>query len=322
MEASKSAVVICTKNRAAHVQRAYASVAPQASGRPIIIVDASEDDETARMCTKLQELYPDTTLLYRTATSPGLARQRNQGARTCAELGCDLVHYLDDDVEIEAGYFDEIERCFVSDERIVGVGGRAANPSPEMHRWFSAVFLLSGVHAYTVRRSGRPVLPQGADGAPRIYGRRPVRFLQGFSMSYKVSVVLNHKFDDRLEGYSYGEDRDFSFRVSNSALLMIADKARVRHLQATENRLGSRRLGYQVSLGTYVWVREQRHTGLSRLLCAWSIIGDAIRHCGAAWTGEPSPGGAPFDYARGALDALKVIAVGRASMEKLYGTDR
>jgi glycosyltransferase involved in cell wall biosynthesis len=308
-----SVILICTKDRPDWLGRACEAVARDRETATVVVVDASDDDATADRCKELLTAYPSLQIHYRTAIQPGLTRQRNQGIQFCSDLGVEIVHFLDDDAEILPGYLDAIEDRFRQEADLVCVGGRVQNASAERHPWFNSFFLLSGRYPYTVRSSGRVVMPQPSDGARRRFDQRPVRWLQGFSMSYRMSALREHKFESRFEGYCFGEDRDFAFRVSCRSRLTIEPRAKCLHHSAGQNRLNHRRLGLEATVMTYAWVQEQRSNGLSRIACLWSAFGDLLRHSLAALTSQGPSRKDSVAHARGILEGLRIILIGKAS---------
>lgn len=299
-----SAVAICTRNRAERITRVGTNVAEERPRGPIVVIDASDNDTTEIRCRELTAAHPELELHHVRATRPGLARQRNEAVKVCGNLGVEVVHFLDDDAEVLPGYFDAIENRFAEDPLLGGVGGRVQNQRVEDHPLFNRVFLLSGKYPNTILKSGRVVNPQPANGASRSYGVRPVQWLQGFAMSYRMAVLREHSFDDRLVGYSYGEDRDFSFRVGRTWRLAVEPTAKCMHLRAQENRHDARRLAFESTVLTYAWVREQRGEGFSTAAFLWSALGDILRHALAAVTAQPGVAGDPSAYIRGVADGL------------------
>ena len=312
---TRSVVAICTKDRPDLLARVLGSVAADRPGAEVVVVDASSDDRSREVCEWARTADPRLDVSHFRATRPGLARQRNEAARLCDERGAEIVHFLDDDAVISPGYFDAIEACFGQDPRMGGVGGAVQNPRAEAHWRFNRFFLLSGAFPYTFARSGRVVNPQSAvpgQGAPRQRGQRPVQWLQGFAMSYRIDVLRTNQFDERLRGYSYGEDRDFSFRVGQQWRLAVADAARCEHRKAESARMDAERFGFESTILSYAWMMEWQDAGhFSRPAYVWSALGDVLRHLAAAATGQAAlSGGSPLDHARGVMRGLRTIVRG------------
>ncbi len=143
--------------------------------------------------------------------APGLARQRNQAIDWIRENQPDVevVHFIDDDSEVSPSYFDEINAVFAREPKVAGVGGVLVNhPTPRYVKAKSLFRLYSDVPG-RVLSSGQSTMAHYSDDVPT----RPER-LSGGCMSYRLSLIEGIRFDDRLEGYSIGEDLFFSYAVS------------------------------------------------------------------------------------------------------------
>jgi GT2 family glycosyltransferase len=132
------------------------------------------------------------------------------------------------------------------------------------------VFLLWSRTPGRVLRSGRNVV--GHRDAPP--WPRDVEWLSGCAMSYRLRHLDGQRFDDRLVGYSWGEDLDFSWRLGRRHPLPVARDARLHHLQSPVNRLARRRLTRLRTQLLHAWVREQ--DGLSVAAFWWSVAGEVL----------------------------------------------
>jgi len=61
---------------------------------------------------------------------------------------------------------------------------------------------------------------------------------------WKTATVAEVRFNDDFEGYSLGEDLDFSLRARQKGKLIMAPAARLRHLQPVGGRPDGFQLGY------------------------------------------------------------------------------
>ncbi|PSQ72022.1 MAG: hypothetical protein BRD31_01985, partial [Bacteroidetes bacterium QH_2_64_26] len=89
--------------------RTLESVAKQsgAAHRLVIVVDGSDHDDAERTAEVVQN-WCDEGLPFRHhcySGSPAGTRQRNAGVDLLPE-SVDVVHFIDDDVTLQAGYFD------------------------------------------------------------------------------------------------------------------------------------------------------------------------------------------------------------------------
>jgi len=264
------AVVVATKDRSQNLRSCLSCLFEDRPKATVIVVDASDGEETRELCQELGHI--SLNLLYHRASSPSLARQRNEGADICDELPVEVIHFLDDDTEVQPGYLDAIERRFMSDIHIDGVGGIDVERKAPRKSVFTWLFLLNGRGQSRVLKSGRNVAGQGPD----VKSPTNVEWLSGCTMSYRKRVFQSHRFDERLEGWSWGEDFDFGFRVSRSGRLVVEPEARCNHRTSPVNRLSRERLGYESTILLYCWVKEQRHNGMSLMLFWWSVAGEVL----------------------------------------------
>jgi GT2 family glycosyltransferase len=217
-------VVICTKNRPAAIGRLLDALLAQTVRLPILVVDASDSDATAREVARLRSRY-DRPLRH-VAAEAGLTRQRMRAVELLLP-DSHAVHFMDDDTVPEPEYVEALERAFERLPDALGVGGRITNlPAPKPG-------LLDRICLLAARQPGR-VLPSGYATlgllAPSTTAPVLVEWLSGCSMSYRVLAFAHVAFDTRMTGYSLGEDVDFGFRASRIGRLYVAPDARVSHV--------------------------------------------------------------------------------------------
>jgi GT2 family glycosyltransferase len=301
-------VVICTRHRAGELATAITAVANDRPSATVVVVDASEDGATKEVCENLDLSHPGLRLHYLGASRPGLARQRNEGIEFCRRLGAEVVHFIDDDTEVLPGYFEALESRLRENPHLGGVGAVIDNQPEVHHRWLRMIFLLWGPRPNSVLRSGRPVLGQFPNGR---HDAR-VDWLSGCAMSYRVSVFAENEFDNRLSGYSHGEDYDFGFRVSRGHPLAVEPESHCLHHRSARNRVDTRRLAYVGTVSGYVWAREQRRSGISVLAYWWSVFGELLLHSSyGLWKRDRSE----LLRCRGVVGGVRAILAGRASRD-------
>jgi glycosyltransferase involved in cell wall biosynthesis len=265
-----SAVVICTRHRPSELRSALRAVFQTRPTATVVVLDGSTDEATRDVCASLGKTLDGAGLHYVRAQTPGLTRQRNQAVSYCDGLGSEILHFIDDDTEVLPGYFDAIESRFLRDSQLVGVGACIENFPQLKYPLFRRVFDLTGKTPGKVLRSGRWVVAQ----YPGISEDIVPDCLAGCCMSYLTETCRQYRFDERLEGASLGEDRDFGFRVSRDRSIAIEPTARCVHHVSPVNRLSPYRSRREYAVLTFAWVVEQRQHGLSRLAFVWSLVGE------------------------------------------------
>jgi len=243
--------------------------------------------------------------MYRRASRPGLARQRNEAIGICRELGVQIVHFIDDDTEVSDGYFDAIERRCRTDPTAMGVGGIILNQQTVNYVTLKSFFLLWSHRRGSVLKSGRNILGQ----YPGTLATDPVEWLNGCSMSFRMSVFDEAMFDDDMQGYSLGEDYDFSFRVSRKHRLVVEPAATCIHHLTPTMRGSVRTHARQATEATHRWVIAHRELGMSPVAFWWSTLGDFLLRAGH---GVVCAKRESLQEAIGVVDGVAGIVRGRA----------
>jgi GT2 family glycosyltransferase len=301
-----SAVVICTKDRPREIEMSCAAADRASPDIPILVIDASTSNATRDVCEHfMRQSAISPTLEYRRASRPGLARQRNEAIGICRELGVQVLHFIDDDTEVSDGYFGAIERRFRTDPTAMGVGGIILNQLSVNYVTLKSFFLLWSHRRGSVLTSGRNVLGQypGTEATDR------VEWLNGCSMSFRMTVFDEAMFDDGLQGYSMGEDYDFSFRVSRTNKLVVEPGATCIHHLTPTMRGSARTHARQATEATHRWVITHRELGMSPVAFWWSTLGDFLLRVGH---GVIRAKRESLQAAIGVVDGVAGIILGRA----------
>jgi GT2 family glycosyltransferase len=192
-------------------------------------------------------------VIYSQKDQPGLTASRNLGVTL---TNCDLLYFLDDDVELLNDYIGNIERIFEQDVmlKIGGVGGVIVNDPPlttakKLRRILDRLFLVTGPVEGKVLSSGFCV-NFGSTGRA-FKGLTSVDFLAGGVCAYRRQVFEDFLFDEQFKGYGLGEDKDFSYRVTKVWRLVITPDAQLNHYESPKMRFDKKRLGYEFVLCRY-----------------------------------------------------------------------
>jgi glycosyltransferase involved in cell wall biosynthesis len=220
---ARFSVVIVTKARPEPLRRALLSVARELpDDGEVIIVDGDQMRTAEPPVRELQERFPGLDVRY-IASRPGVTLQRNVGID--AARG-DVVLFIDDDCRLERGIF-EVLACAYRDRAVVGVTGRVERRprdrlGPESHsrlRWLLVGAGRQGtMNSYGLRR---PIV--------NVAKARDVEYMFGAFMSARRYVAASVRFDETLNGYSLGEDDDFSYRLSRRGRVRYEPAAAVFH---------------------------------------------------------------------------------------------
>lgn len=260
-------IVICTKEREQCLKDCLDSVFRQ-TRQPdeIIIVDDGDLVESdivglvARHQIACQYLRKDT---------PGLTASRNMGVQYATG---DVVLFLDDDVILDPGYIVGIMKIYERDPegRVGGVTGVLRVSYRPGVLPFLRLFGLDARMPGAVLPNGRGVLVREGDISRPI----EVQWLSGCNMSYRREVFGTFSFDRRLGSYGWGEDRDFSYRVSKEYTLVATPEAALVHLENPEGRIDTRRFGFMETNYLYrFFAKNMPKRPMNWLTLGWAMLG-------------------------------------------------
>jgi GT2 family glycosyltransferase len=296
-------VVICTRNRPDELAITLRSVAEQsgAEERAVLVVDGSDEQEarrTAHVVTKsLDGKCP--VQYYRYPEPPAQTRQRNAAVELLPD-SIDIVHFIDDDVLLRPGYFDELTGVLARNSALLGAGGiiiESQNfPSSPSSSWAKRFFLLSARTPSRVLPSGRTTLPRPAEDD--VY---PAEWLSTCSSSYRLSVLKRHRFDPDVEGPSPTlHDLDFSFRVAQEGPLAIVSTATCIHRRSQSARRDFLSANRERVVRRYWFVTKNMDGPIHRLAFWWGVVGQFLAR---VFSSHPESASA----LRGLLKGIRVI---------------
>jgi GT2 family glycosyltransferase len=177
----------------------------------------------------------------------GSTFQRNTGIANLHPY-CDLISFLDDDVELHPNYLRNGCEFMARHPEIVAIsdGGMIANGTPKGE--------LSRSEAIRLVESARE------DTSRRFQLRKG---LYGCDMMVRRSVAEKTPFDTRLRYFALYEDMDFGARCARLGLLAGYAGCQIVHLATQASKCSARRYGYAHAMnGYYLW-RKGSQSALS-----------------------------------------------------------
>lgn len=295
-------LVVATGGRPAVLRRMLESVQMQDfCPAEILIVDASEDEETKVLIKEMCASFVRTTRLrWLRASARGAAAQRNQGV---AEASQSVIGFADDDVMLEQ---DCMARLWAALQSSPAVGGASAMITNQQYHdpgvATRLVYRLMGGGRgpdYAGKIFGPAVntLPADRDDLPEVV---PVGWLNTTCTLYRREALPDPPFAPFFTGYSMMEDAALSLVVARQWKLVNARTARIFHdtqpgkhkdnavqvaRMAVVNRdyvarliLGRKGVGYWSSLA--VWAAFQlaaQVIQIPRNPKAWGVIEGSIQ---------------------------------------------
>lgn len=220
--------IIATKNRARFLRRTLTGlVAQSVIPEGVIVVDASSDEETARLCAHEFSSAP-MPIRYVRALKPGAASQREQGIQMAATR---FIWFIDDDIVFEADCTRNLWGGFSAAD-VGAVNAMITNQSYQspgvLSRWMLRLLNGSSLPTYAGRVIGPAWnwLPENRPDCPEY---QSCDWLNTTCTMYRVSALPRPVFDPFFTGYSMMEDVALSIQIGKSYRLLNARLARIYH---------------------------------------------------------------------------------------------
>jgi GT2 family glycosyltransferase len=248
------AIIIASKNRPTNIRTALASIeSGQFKPTDVVVVDQSDTAYDLSDFPAARHIYDPSI--------PGLTAARNRGV---SEVDCERILFIDDDVALMPTTLGALQAAFSRCPDAVGF----QCDDVETHDAGRLSALLDALFERGFFSKRRRKTPTGIE----------VSWLGGFAMAYRSSLFSTERFDERLSGYCFGEDWEFSLRASRYGRLLVAEGAELHHYHSPVNRAGARTLCKMRWINYQYFFRKHRRQNLfDRLLLAWWKLGEAYR---------------------------------------------
>jgi len=265
------AVVIPTLNRPHDLTTAVRTLLEQTKlPEELIIIDQSPGDESeqqvrtlfaehAKQANQICLRYTRDTGVDSAAMARNVALDQNR---------CEVVLFLDDDVELEPDFVEELMVGYSEDSEITGISGIITNYKPGGYAARMWQWLFIRGPFYDERQS----LYHRADEL-RNSGRITVSRFGGGLMSFRANHIGGLRFDSNLRGTSEGEDVDFCLRLPANARLEIDPRARLIHKASADTRKDEHWIASVVRGNSYLYYRNWQGGLINRIAFAWLMSG-------------------------------------------------
>jgi GT2 family glycosyltransferase len=265
-------VIICTKNREESLSNCLESINIQSRIPDEIVII---DDGNLKF-NKLSVAYSSliNKFIYIKKNEPGLTASRNLGSVTA---NGDIIMFIDDDVILDRGYIEAIMNTFNNDpeEIIAGVTGVL-----DIHySWLVLAFLrFFGLDA---NKPGK-ILPSGIGILMRkgeVSSQIKVEWLSGCNMSFRKDVFSFMQFNEKYKSYGWGEDKDFTYRLSKTRTLVANPKAILIHKKEQAGRIDEYNFGFMEIMNLHQFFIDYMQKNLINwLIHIWAIIGIILKN--------------------------------------------
>lgn len=194
------AVIVCTHRRPDQILRCLDGLAAQTRLPDDVLVVVRPDDAPTRqaLAGRAQDGLPWRIV---TVEAPGLVAARNAGLSACRST---VAAFVDDDTVAHPHWAACIAARFAQDRALGGLGGRDRCHDGE--RFDERRSADVGRLGWFGRVVGNHHLGYGA--------MRPVDFLKGANMAYRMEALRGIRFDTRLRGRGAQPHDDLAFSLA------------------------------------------------------------------------------------------------------------
>ena len=276
---AQSAFVIATRNRPGYLLDTVRDVLAQTVlPRELCVVDSSDETparaEIQRMCA-----VAGVDLIYVHPSPPGLPRQRNIGID---QTTGDPVFFTDDDVALAPDAHEAVLAEYARwGPQLGGVRGSPLHPQ-RPSRLVVLWRRVFGMGGWWPEASGRIRGGFFHEHATAPKDVRKVEFFTGLFPSFKREVFRYERFDEKLEGYAFNEDVDFSYRVWKRGYVLVqTPRAKVHHLKVGEERMSPYDLQRMwLANQFYLHRKNMPQTPRNRTALWWALAGAFVLNTG------------------------------------------
>jgi GT2 family glycosyltransferase len=223
-------LAICTRNRPIDLERCLKSVIVQVR-KPsyIFVVDSSTDKQSEEITQRFSREVRGSEIRYIRSEERGLVMARNVALANLPQ-NAEVIHFIDDDTELDPGYVAEINRALMPPGRYVGAGGLVGGAGRKTSNKILNFLLLDSDSLGCVLNSGINI------GSYDSTANLSMEWLPGCSMSFVVERIKGLEFDERRALWPLGEDVDFGLKASARGPLVHVPTASLFHHLSPTNR--------------------------------------------------------------------------------------
>lgn len=273
----KFSIIIPTRNRVDRLRRLLYSILEQTIlPYEVIVVDDSDNLETKNLVKQLSSHFFEKGIKLRhimpKENPKSISRARNLGAK---EAEGDIVIFLDDDVIINENYVEKILEVFDMFPNALGVQGTVVN-----FEYSHLENAIKKVFYYWHAEIGKcRMLPSGKTTYACFPDKIiPCEWLFGLNVAYKKKVFDEFSFNEKLIGYSLGEDKEFSYKIHKKYpnSLFQTPYAKVYHDASPTKNLDKCRDYIVTAYPMGFFYNNIKQTLKNKIIFIWSEIGRVI----------------------------------------------
>jgi glycosyltransferase involved in cell wall biosynthesis len=266
-------VIIPTFNRPKDLEITINHIVPLLGQiQEILIIDQSTNNQTK----DLIECFNDPKIKYIYSSIPSITIARNIGIKNVLS-NSNIICFIDDDVNIENNYFNEISKVFVDHPEAMAVAGyNKVSAYSNIENILKKIFFLGYVES---GNKARIISAYGNTYPGNLNTVINAQWLPGVNMCYRSEVFKYQLFDQNLLGYTLAEDIDFTYRLykRNPKGLFITPFAMLEHRSSISERAPTAKMSYINQIDHFYFHYKNMNTSYSqKAKFVWSLFGISV----------------------------------------------
>lgn len=270
MEKLPISVLIPTMNRLQTLERTLQSyLNKKYIPSQIVVIDQSKDAEVSKEIKKLVIGFREKSeIIYEYQEIPSLTKARNRAIQFAKE---EIIICSDDDIDV---YEDTLKNIFelMRNSKLALIAGIDDNSAGSI----TNIGYLLGTKSFKNRKIGHVTWSMLGRYPDVIQGEINTQWAMGYFFVIRKSLMDKWKicWDEKLTGYAYAEDLDFSFGYYKNAKLenlkcVLNEKVRVRHLVSQEYRTPSKKSTYMYVINRAYLSSKHQMGEKSKIAMGW-----------------------------------------------------
>ncbi|MDX1737170.1 MAG: glycosyltransferase family 2 protein [Alphaproteobacteria bacterium] len=257
----KIAYVVPTMDRPDDLRCLFKSITNQTvQPDQIIIVDGS-NPPIKTVCDEFKNL----DITYVREYPPSLAKQRNAGM-AALHPNITIAGYLDDDLELDPLATEEMHKFWSAADKNVGGASMSIIGQKEPYRQgLLRFFMMHGDPPGQILKSGFPCY------IPFVDKNIETKWLYGGATLWRREVINQFAYDEWYAGHGFGEDYDYSYRVSKKYRLFVVGTSQTWHHEHPMSESKMYVLGRQQIYNRLYFIRKVGD--FSRIYVSWALFG-------------------------------------------------
>ena len=303
-------IIIPTHMRYARLEQAVNSAFTQSVLPDEIII---VHDGTGKISAEIEKKITALKIKYKLINrdQPSLTQNRNAGIEAATSQ---VVIFGEDDAIFDIDFIKTVHEIFEADKsnQIAAIGANVIEP--HLQTKAGKIWTILSTICCQFRWRPRVCKARYVEFKNPMPGKiKPALKTSGAGLCLKLSAIKNARFNENLAGAGFGEDREFSFKLTRKCAVFYSPELKVTHTPEPGGRGNMQARGeiYIENLCEIYRTSTEQGVG-QRMLMIWGFIGTFLLYVAFGFVGDRSN----WSFAEGMLKKAthKIISKIRSAL--------